>query len=130
MEASNDTRWANLSLPFCMVRNLVTRALAAGFILVMSAGGGNLPAFDTLLYHRREAGPPVMSHVEKQGACHADQCTLRSAAAHHRMRPVPISRQILEIASPDSPISVVTPPLGPPPALTQPFSRAPPSLLA
>jgi hypothetical protein len=113
-----------------MVWKLVTRALAAGFILVMSAGGGSLPALDSLLYHRQVAGFPVTSHVEKQGACHADQCTLRSAAVHHRMRPLPISRQLVGIARRHVQIPTVTPLLSKAPVLTQPFSRAPPSLLA
>ena len=114
-----------------MPERLVSRLLSAIFILLMSGGGGDLPALDGLFFHSRDVVPAtVASHVEVAGSCHADQCAIRSTAQHPRLTSI-VTGSAIEWTEPDRVVATpVRLELRSGPSLCQPFSRAPPILQA
>ncbi len=112
-----------------MVRRPLSRLLCAGFILLMSGGGGDLPALDGLLFHGREPVPlTVPAHFEASGGCHADQCPIRSTAQQSRLTSAVASGPCEGVAPESIPPLPAQPELRADASLSQPFSRAPPIL--
>ena len=114
-----------------MVRSPLTRLLSAAFILLMSGGGGDLPALDGLLFHARERVPAdLQAHSETSPECHGDQCPIRSTAAQTRLASLPPEPPPALVAPLWTQPVLAGPELRAGRALTQPFSRGPPSLLS
>ena len=107
-----------------------SRLARALFIVLMSSGGGELPALDALMFHSDRSVPvTVRAHLETSAGCHADQCAIRATAHHPPVTPAVLGSS-LELSEP----AAIVPPANPARPLSgfpifQPFSRAPPILL-
>ncbi|MGQ0702834.1 MAG: hypothetical protein ACT4PM_06845 [Gemmatimonadales bacterium] len=114
-----------------MARTPITRLLSAAFIVLMSGGGGDLPALDGLLFHIRErVSVSLPAHFESSSACHGDQCAIRSTAAQTRLASLPPAPAEALVEPPLTTAVLGDSELRADRALTQPFSRAPPTFLS
>ncbi len=109
-----------------MLTGPVSHLIRALFIVLMSGGGGDLPALDGVLFHSHPV--TLASHFEASGGCHADQCSIRATANHPPLTPALVAGTPRSAES-----AAVSPPLGatellPATPVFQPFSRAPPLL--
>ncbi len=113
-----------------MARGLVAHVLRGLFIVLMTSGGGELPALDALLFHSDRSVPVAgTSHLETAGSCHADQCAIRATAHHPPVTPT-VAVTTLKSSDPGAiPSGATAVELLPALPASQPFSRAPPRLL-
>lgn len=113
-----------------MAAGPLSRLARALFIVLVTSGGGELPALDAVLFHSgRSVAVTVATHVESGGGCHADQCAIRATAHHPPVTPTvvgPTLKASEPSALPPAVRSVESLPTFP---SFQPFSRAPPVLL-
>jgi hypothetical protein len=112
-----------------MTAGPVSRLARGLFIVLMSSGGGELPALDALLFHGgRSVAVTERTHFETSAGCHADQCAIRATAHHPPVTPTVVV-SALELSEPPAIVPSSNParPLSAFPIL-QPFSRAPPGL--
>ena len=110
-----------------MALQLVRKVLASLLLLVLTAGGGGMPAVDALLFHRsaQDAGT-FRPHFEATSACHADGCSARSLASQNRLAPELGSGE-LRVIEPTASVLLNVAPSSPRTTLpTSQLSRAPP----